>query len=118
MATATTPTASDHGISVSDRAAARIRKILAKEAAGSMLRVTVNGGGCSGFQYEFNIDAERRTDDLAVRNADVTVLIDPTSADCMRGSVIDFSEELIGAAFRIQNPLATASCGCGTSFSL
>ncbi len=116
--TATLEAASDFGIRVSDRAVARISKILAKEPAGSMLRVSVNGGGCSGFQYEFNIDSEQRADDLAIRNGNVTVLIDPTSADCMRGSVIDFADELIGAAFRIQNPLATASCGCGTSFSL
>ncbi len=116
--TTTLEAVGDFGITVSDRAAARIGKILAKEPAGSMLRVSVNGGGCSGFQYEFNIDSDQREDDLAIQSGDVVVLIDPTSADCMRGSVIDFADELIGAAFRIQNPLATASCGCGTSFSL
>ncbi|MEX0644617.1 MAG: iron-sulfur cluster insertion protein ErpA [Parvularculaceae bacterium] len=105
-------------ISVSDRAAKRIAAILAKEPEGSMLRVAVNGGGCSGFQYEFAITAERGVDDVAVEKNGVTVLVDAVSLDFLRGSEIDFSNELIGAAFKINNPNATSACGCGTSFSV
>ncbi|MEZ5982364.1 MAG: iron-sulfur cluster insertion protein ErpA [Parvularculaceae bacterium] len=105
-------------VTVSPRAAARIAKILAKEPAGAMLRVAVNGGGCSGFQYDFSIDTSRNDDDLAIEKDGVTVLVDETSLEFMRGSEIDFADELIGAAFKINNPNATASCGCGTSFSV
>jgi len=103
---------------VSDRAARRIAKILAKEPAGSMLRVAVNGGGCSGFQYEFAITATRNADDLAIEKDGVTVLVDEVSVPYLAGSEIDYADELIGAAFKIRNPNATASCGCGTSFSV
>jgi len=106
------------GISVSDRAATRIAAILANEANGAMLRVAVNGGGCSGFQYAFDIVADRNDDDLVIEKSGITVLIDEISAEYMKDSEIDFSDELIGAAFKINNPNATASCGCGTSFSL
>ncbi|MEL6369473.1 MAG: iron-sulfur cluster insertion protein ErpA [Pseudomonadota bacterium] len=105
-------------VTVSDRAATRISEILAKEPAGSMLRVAVNGGGCSGFQYEFAITADQNDDDIAIEKGGVTVLVDETSLEFMGGSEIDFSDELIGAAFKIVNPNATASCGCGTSFSV
>ena len=105
-------------VSLSDRAAKRIAAILAKEPAGSMLRVAVNGGGCSGFQYEFDITAQRNDDDLAIEKNGVTVLVDEMSLEYMRGAEIDFADELIGAAFKINNPNATASCGCGTSFSV
>ncbi|MEL6213619.1 MAG: iron-sulfur cluster insertion protein ErpA [Pseudomonadota bacterium] len=106
------------GITVSARAAVRIAAILAKEPDGAMLRVAVNGGGCSGFQYEFDIVAARNDDDLAIERDGVTVLVDEISADYMKDSEIDFADDLIGAAFKINNPNATASCGCGTSFSL
>ncbi|MEZ5921079.1 MAG: iron-sulfur cluster insertion protein ErpA [Parvularculaceae bacterium] len=106
------------GYSVTDRAAARIAKILASEPAGSMLRVAVNGGGCSGFQYDFEITTERNADDIAVEKNGVTVLVDEISLQYMGGAEIDFADELIGAAFKINNPNATASCGCGTSFSV
>ncbi len=108
----------DLQVTVSDRAAKRIAAILAKEPQGSMLRVAVNGGGCSGFQYEFAITADRNDDDIAVEKNGVTVLVDAVSLDYLRGSEIDFSNELIGAAFKVNNPNATASCGCGTSFSV
>jgi len=111
-------TITNPGISVSDRAAVKIAAILAKEPAGAMLRVAVNGGGCSGFQYQFDIVAERGGDDIALEKDGVTVLIDEVSAEYMKDSEIDFADELIGAAFKINNPNATASCGCGTSFSL
>ncbi|MEZ5929307.1 MAG: iron-sulfur cluster insertion protein ErpA [Parvularculaceae bacterium] len=105
-------------VTVSPRAAARIAKILAKEPAGAMLRVAVNGGGCSGFQYDFSIDTSRNDDDLAIEKDGVTVLVDETSLEFMRGAEIDFADELIGAAFKINNPNATASCGCGIVFGL
>lgn len=105
-------------VSVSERAAKRIAAILSKEPDGSMLRVAVEGGGCSGFQYTFDIVADKNDDDLVLDADGYGVLVDAVSVDFMAGSVIDFSDELIGAAFKIENPKATASCGCGTSFSL
>ncbi len=105
-------------VTVSTRAAAKIAAILGKEPEGAMLRVAVEGGGCSGFQYKFDIVKEREADDLVLDADGYAVLIDSVSVDYMTGSEIDFSDELIGAAFKINNPNATASCGCGTSFSL
>lgn len=105
-------------VTVSDRAAKRIAAILGNEPEGAMLRVAVEGGGCSGFQYTFDIVTEREDDDLVLDAQGYSVLVDSVSVDYMAGSVIDFSDELIGAAFKIENPNATASCGCGTSFSL
>ncbi|MET0605122.1 MAG: iron-sulfur cluster insertion protein ErpA [Beijerinckiaceae bacterium] len=105
-------------VTVTDRAAAHILKALATEAAGSMLRVSVNGGGCSGFQYGFSFDQDRQPDDLVIEKGGAIVLIDPVSLPFMEGSVLDFVDDLIGQAFKIQNPNATASCGCGTSFSV
>jgi len=105
-------------VTLSDRAARRIAKILEKEPAGSMLRVAVNGGGCSGFQYDFAITGEQNDDDFVIEKNGVKVLVDEVSLNFMGGSEIDYSEELIGAAFKIKNPNATASCGCGTSFSV
>ncbi len=105
-------------VTVSDRAASRIAAILKKEAAGAMLRVAVNGGGCSGFQYEFAITTEKNEDDLVIEKAGAAVLVDEVSLQFLAGSEIDYADELIGAAFKIRNPNATASCGCGTSFSV
>ncbi|HWL04675.1 MAG TPA: iron-sulfur cluster insertion protein ErpA [Xanthobacteraceae bacterium] len=108
----------DVGVSVSDSAARRIGEILGKENAGAMLRVSVEGGGCSGFQYKFDIERSREDEDIVIEKGTAVVLIDPVSLDYLRGSQIDFVDDLIGAAFKITNPQATASCGCGTSFSL
>ena len=108
----------DLPVSVSDRAAKRIGEILAKEPAGSMLRVGVSGGGCSGFQYTFDIVTSRQDDDLVIEKSGITVLVDEISVEYMSGAEIDFADEIIGAAFKINNPLATAGCGCGTSFSI
>jgi len=105
-------------VTVSARAAEKIAAILAREPAGAKLRVAVEGGGCSGFQYKFDIVADKEADDLVLDAKGYDVLIDSVSVDYMAGSQIDFSDELIGAAFKINNPNATASCGCGTSFSL
>jgi iron-sulfur cluster assembly accessory protein len=103
---------------VSDRAARRVGEILKGEPAGSMLRVSVEGGGCSGFQYKFDFDRNRADDDLVIEKLGATVLIDSVSVQYVAGSELDFVEDLIGSAFKIKNPNATASCGCGTSFSL
>lgn len=105
-------------VTVSARAAKKIAAILGKEPEGAMLRVAVEGGGCSGFQYQFDIVSEREDDDLVLDANGYSVLVDSVSVEYMTGSEIDFSDELIGAAFKINNPNATASCGCGTSFSL
>ncbi|MDP4595252.1 MAG: iron-sulfur cluster insertion protein ErpA [Beijerinckiaceae bacterium] len=103
---------------VTDNAARRIAKILTSEPQGAMLRVAVNGGGCSGFQYAFDITAERNDDDIGIEKNGITVLIDSVSLDFLKDSKIDFVDDLIGQSFKIENPNATASCGCGTSFSL
>ena len=105
-------------ITVTERAARRIGEILRREPPGSMLRVSVEGGGCSGFQYRFDIDRAQADDDVVIRREGATVLIDQISVGYLAGSEIDFVDDLIGASFRINNPQATASCGCGTSFSI
>jgi iron-sulfur cluster insertion protein len=105
-------------VTVSARAARRIAQILKGEPGAAMLRVAVTGGGCSGFQYNFAIDDMRMDDDLAVERDGATVLIDPVSLDFLKGAEIDFVDDLIGQAFKINNPNATSSCGCGTSFSV
>lgn len=105
-------------IAVSERAAKRILRITAGEPDGTVLRVSVSGGGCSGFQYGFDLTRERADDDLVIERDGATVVIDPVSIEYMAGSEIDFVDSLIGQSFQIRNPNATASCGCGTSFSL
>jgi iron-sulfur cluster assembly accessory protein len=105
-------------ITLTERAARRIGEILAGEPAGAMLRISVNGGGCSGFSYGFDIDKARAEDDLLVERDGAGVLVDETSLQYLKGSVVDFVDDLIGQSFRIENPQATSSCGCGTSFSL
>jgi iron-sulfur cluster assembly accessory protein len=103
---------------VTDRAAQRIAQILGGEAEPSVLRVAVEGGGCSGFQYRFDVERGSAPDDLIIERGGAKVVIDPVSLQYLAGSQIDFVDELIGAAFRVENPNATASCGCGTSFAL
>ncbi len=105
-------------VTVTQRAARRIGEILLREPPGTMLRVSVEGGGCSGFQYKFDMDQAQAADDVLIRQDGATVLIDPVSLGYLAGSEIDFIDDLMGAAFRINNPKATASCGCGTSFAL
>ncbi len=105
-------------ITLTERAARRIGEILKAEPAGTMLRVLVEGGGCSGFQYKFDFDRDRANDDLVLAREGATVLIDPVSLQYMAGAEIDYVDDLIGAAFKINNPIAAASCGCGTSFSI
>lgn len=103
---------------VTDRAARRVAQILSKEPEGSLLRVAVNGGGCSGFQYAFDIVPAPQADDIRIEKDGVVVVVDPVSLDFLKGARIDFVDDLIGQSFRIDNPNATSSCGCGTSFSV
>ncbi len=101
---------------VTDRAFARLSEIGAA-ADGHALRVAVEGGGCSGFQYEIKLD-RAETDDLVIEKDGEKVLVDQVSLPFLAGAIIDFTEELIGARFTIENPNATSSCGCGTSFAM
>ena len=104
---------------LTDRAARRIGKILAKQGEGTVLRIQVAGGGCSGFQYEYKLGKDSPTaDDLVLTKGDATVLIDSLSLEFMGGSEIDYVDDLIGQSFQIKNPNAVASCGCGTSFAV
>ena len=105
-------------VEVSDAAAARIARILAREPGKTALRVSVEGGGCSGFSYKFDLVDEKNEDDTALEKNGATVLIDELSLVYMGGSVIDFVDDLMGQSFQIRNPNAVASCGCGTSFSI
>ena len=105
-------------ITMTQTAATQIHKILSKEEMGSMLRVSVQGGGCSGFQYSFSIDDTENEDDLRLERDGVAVLIDAVSQTYLEGSEIDWVDDLIGACFQIKNPNVTSSCGCGTSFSV
>jgi iron-sulfur cluster assembly accessory protein len=106
------------GVTVTERAAHRIGEILRAEPVGTMLRVSVAGGGCSGFQYKFDTEHAKAEDDMVIERSGATVLIDPISLNYMAGSEIDFVDDLIGSSFKVNNPNATASCGCGTSFAL
>jgi iron-sulfur cluster assembly accessory protein len=109
---------SETAVTVSDRAARRIAQIAAGEPATPMLRISVEGGGCSGFQYKFDLVADRAADDLLIEKAGARVLVDPVSLGLLNGSEIDYVDDLMGASFRVNNPNATASCGCGTSFAI
>ena len=110
---------SEQPITLSDRAVKRIAKILSAEPAGTALRVSVEGGGCSGFQYRYDLVRDSPAgDDLVLARDGATVLIDAMSLDYMGGSEIDFVDDLIGQSFQIKNPKAIAGCGCGTSFSI
>jgi iron-sulfur cluster assembly accessory protein len=105
-------------ITVTERAVRRIGEILRHEPTGTMLRLSVEGGGCSGFQYKFDTDSAQAADDMVIRREGALLLIDQVSLGYLAGSEIDFVDDLIGASFRVNNPKAKASCGCGTSFTL
>lgn len=105
-------------VTISERAAKRIGEILKSEGTGAMLRISVEGGGCSGFQYKFDVERAQADDDIVIARDSAVVLVDPTSVDYLAGSEVDYVDDLIGASFRVNNPNATASCGCGTSFSI
>jgi iron-sulfur cluster insertion protein len=108
---------SEPSITLSERAARRIVEILRAEDA-ALMRVSVEGGGCSGFQYRFDLVQDRAPDDIMIERDGARVVVDPFSLGFVRGAEIDFVDELIGASFKINNPNITASCGCGTSFSI
>jgi iron-sulfur cluster assembly accessory protein len=108
----------DTSVILTDNAARRISEIVAAEDLNKLLRVSVEGGGCSGFQYKFDLVPNSEPDDLVIERGDARVLIDPVSMTFLAGSEIDFVDDLIGASFKIKNPNATAGCGCGTSFSI
>lgn len=108
----------DTTVMVTERAAERINEIMAGERDSRYLRVSVEGGGCSGFQYKFDLVGDTADDDIVLERSGATVLIDPVSLEYLSGSEIDFVDDLIGASFKIKNPNAIASCGCGTSFTL
>jgi iron-sulfur cluster assembly accessory protein len=115
----TEPLPATAGVIVTERAARRICEIMATETVNQALRVSVEGGGCSGFQYKFDlVPSVVASDDIVLERSGATVLIDAMSMEYMAGSQIDFVDDLIGAAFKINNPKAVASCGCGTSFTL
>jgi iron-sulfur cluster assembly accessory protein len=103
---------------VTDRAFMRIASVLATEPEGTKLRVAVNGGGCSGFQYVFEMDRTANGDDIVLAKGAATVLVDEASLGFLAGSTLDFVDDLIGQSFKISNPNATSSCGCGTSFAM
>ena len=113
MSTTTAP-----DVTLTASAAKRINAILAKQDGVDFLRVSVEGGGCSGFSYKFDFDQAAKEDDIVLERDGARVLIDEMSLEFLKGSQIDFTTELIGAAFMISNPNATAACGCGTSFSI
>lgn len=102
---------------VTDRAYDRLAEIARLTGQTRPLRVAVEGGGCSGFQYDIKLD-DPQSDDLVLARGDQTVLVDPVSLPFLAGATIDFTQELIGARFVIENPNAASSCGCGTSFSI
>jgi len=104
-------------IALSSSAAAQIKQII-KDQDAEYLRVSVIGGGCSGFSYQYDLVNEAEADDLRIEKDGATVLVDPMSAEFLTDSVIDYVDELIGASFQIKNPNAVAACGCGTSFSI
>ena len=101
-------------IKFTDKAIKQINHLLSTKDKGSFFRIAIKGGGCSGFQYDFSFDQNQNDDDLKHEN----ILIDKNSADLLKGSEVDYAEELIGNSFKINNPQSKSSCGCGVSFSL
>ncbi len=108
----------ENTFALSDRAAARIAEIVADQARPLALRVAVLAGGCSGFQYKFELDETAQPDDLVVESGAARVLVDPVSLDLLAGSQLDYTDELMGSHFTVRNPNAKSACGCGTSFAL
>ena len=108
----------ENEVAVSASAAKRVAKILSTEPEMTALRVSVEGGGCSGFSYKFDLAQSATDEDIVIERDGAQVIIDPVSIMYMGGSVIDFVDDLMGQSFQIKNPNATASCGCGTSFSM
>lgn len=104
-------------ITLSDNAVAKLSTLLADDDEGQALRIAVTGGGCSGFQYALGFDNEQHPDDIVLEQGGVRVFIDETSAEYLKGAVVDFQDGLQGKGFAIENPNSTGSCGCGQSFT-
>jgi len=117
MSHAPSPMTESAPVSMSASAARRLTKILGAED-GAALRISVKGGGCSGFQYAFDVERSRAEDDVAVTRDGATLLIDPVSLEMLKGAELDFVDDLMGQSFRVKNPNAVASCGCGVSFTV
>ena len=109
---------SEPQITLAQNAATRVAAIAAKQQKPAILRLAVEGGGCSGFQYRFALDDAPQTDDIVAETDGVRLVVDPVSLDLVAGSVVEYVESLGGAAFRVSNPNATAGCGCGSSFAV
>jgi len=105
-------------IVLSPSAAARVAAIAARQDKPAILRLSVDGGGCAGFQYRFGLADEVAPDDIIAVREGVTLVVDPVSLDLVRGATVDFVESLGGSAFQVANPNAASGCGCGTSFSI
>ena len=105
-------------LDLTQAAARKIVALIADEPAGTKLRLAVSGGGCSGFSYGFAFDDQVQDDDLVIAREGATLLVDSVSLDLLKGSVVDYVDDLVGASFQVKNPNATSSCGCGTSFSV
>ena len=105
-------------LTLTDAAAAKVAAIANKQGKPAMLRLSVEGGGCSGFQYKFDLADAAEDDDIASETDGVTLVVDPVSLELVAGSVVDYVESLGGAAFRVENPNAAAGCGCGSSFGI
>ncbi len=109
----------DRNILISESAAKRIGELVAQQGDEALvLRIAVSGGGCSGFQYGFNLDTTLKDDDLIFERGGIRVAIDPVSIDYLKGSELDFVEDLIGSYFAMKNPNASSTCGCGSSFAM
>ena len=104
-------------VTISESAARRLNKILKAEDAAA-LRISVKGGGCSGFQYAFDVENAKADDDIVITRDGATIVVDPVSIEYMKGSVVDFVDDLMGQAFKVRNPNAVATCGCGVSFTV
>jgi iron-sulfur cluster assembly accessory protein len=104
-------------IEITSNAQEHIESVLKKDSA-KYFRITVLGGGCAGFQYKFNFENSKNDEDILIKNKKINVLIDETSMELILNSKIDYVHELIGSSFKITNPQASSSCGCGTSFSI
>ena len=118
MDSMTTSAFSVPAFSVSDRAAERVAEITAAQGKPAALRVAVLAGGCSGFQYKFELDDAPQPDDLVVERGGARILVDAASLDLLGGSQLDYTDELMGSHFTVRNPNATSACGCGTSFAV
>ena len=105
-------------LTLSPSAAARVAMIAAKQGKPAMLRLSVEGGGCSGFQYKFDLADSPESDDLITETDGVKLVVDPMSLELVAGCVVDFVESLGGTAFKVENPNASAGCGCGSSFAV